>query len=58
MAFCFKKRALLVVMIALSAAAFAQPAHVVFHVGKSIAYPVRHPKKSSHGVWKLVREVF
>jgi len=58
MTFCFKKKALLVVLVALSAAAFAKPAHLLFHVGKSVAYPVRHPKKSSHSVWKLVREVF
>ncbi len=58
MPFCFKKKALLVVLIALSTAVFAKPAHLLFHVGKGVAYPVRHPKKSSHSVWKLVKEVF
>ena len=58
MPFRFKKKALMVVLIALSAAAFAKPAHLLLHVGKGIAYPVRHPRKSSHGLWKLVREVF
>ncbi len=58
MSFCFKKKAVLVALIALGATAFAQPAHLLLHVAKSIVYPVRHPKKSSHGAWKLIREVF
>ena len=58
MSFCLKKKAVLVALIALSATAFAKPAHLLLHVAKSIVYPVRHPKKSSHGTWKLVREVF
>jgi hypothetical protein len=58
MSFCFKRKALLVFLIALSAAAFAKPTHLLFHVGKSVAHPVRHAKKSSHGLWKLVKEVF
>jgi hypothetical protein len=58
MPFCFKKKALLAVLIALSMAALAKPAHLLFHVGKGVAYPVRHPKKSSHGMWKLITEVF
>jgi hypothetical protein len=49
---------LLVVLLALSATAFAKPAHLLLHVGKSVVYPVRHPKKTSHGVWKLITEVF
>lgn len=58
MSFCFKKSALLVVLMALSATAFAKPAHLLLRVGKSVVYPVRHPKKSSHGMWKLITEVF
>ena len=58
MSFCHKKKALLVVLIALSATAFAKPAHLLLRVGKSVVYPVRHPKKSSHGMWKLITEVF
>jgi hypothetical protein len=55
MSFCFKKKAVLVVLIALSATAFAKPAHLLLHVAKS---PVRYPKKSSQGAWKLITEVF
>jgi len=58
MPFCFKRKVLLVVLLALSATAFAKPAHLLLHVGKSVVYPVRHPKKTSHGVWKLITEVF
>ena len=58
MSFSLKKKAVLVVLIALSATAFAKPAHLLLHVAKSILYPVRYPKKSSHGAWKLIREVF
>ena len=58
MSFCLKKKAVLVVLIALSATAFAKPVHLLLHVAKSIVYPARHPKKSSHGAWKLVRGVF
>jgi hypothetical protein len=52
-----KKGLLAVVLIGLSAAAFGKPAHVLFHVGKKAAYPVRHPLKSSHSVWKFLTEV-
>jgi hypothetical protein len=52
-----KKSALLIVMMTLSASAFAKPAHVLVHVGKGVVYSVRHPKKSSHSVWALLTEV-
>jgi len=58
MSFCFKKKALSIVLIALHATALAKPAHGLLHVGKGIVYRVRRPKKSSHGVWKLIKEVF
>ena len=58
MSFCFKKKAVLVVLIALSATAFAKPAHLLLHVAKSIVYPARHPKKSSRGARELIREAF
>jgi len=58
MSFCFKKKALLVVLTVLSAAAFAKPTHLLLHVGKRVVYPLRHPKKSSHSVWKVIPEVF
>jgi hypothetical protein len=52
------KKALLIAFLALSAAAFAKPAHLLYHTGKSIAYPIRHPQKTTHGLWKLVTAVF
>ena len=55
---CLKKGVLAVVLMGLSAVAFAKPAHVLFHVGKKAAYPVRHPLKSSHSAWKFLTEVF
>ncbi|MFY9560502.1 MAG: hypothetical protein WAQ52_09740 [Terriglobales bacterium] len=58
MSFGLKKKVLLVVFLALSAAALAKPAHLLYHAGKSITYPVRHPRKITHGLWKLVTEVF
>jgi hypothetical protein len=58
MASCLKKGALVVVLMGLSAVAFAKPAHVLFHVSKRVVYPVRHPLKSSHNVWKVLAEVF
>ena len=58
MSLCFRKKALLIVVIALSAAAFARPAQLLLHAGKSFVYPVQHPNKSSRGVWKLIMEVF
>ena len=58
MSFCSKKKAQLVVSIALSATAFANPAHLLLFVGKCIVYPVRHFRKSSHGTRKLITEVF
>ena len=58
MSFRFKKKVLLLILIALNVTAFAKPAHLLSHVGKSVVYPVRHPKKSSHGVWKFMTEVF
>jgi len=58
MASCLRKSALIVMLVALSAVAFAKPTHVLFHVGKKVVYPVRHPLKSSHSVWKCFTEVF
>jgi hypothetical protein len=58
MRFCCKKKALVVVLMAATATAFAKPAHLLMHAAKSVAYPVCHPKRSSHGVWKLIKEVF
>ncbi len=58
MASWFRKNALVLVLMGLSAVAWAKPAHVLFHVGKKAAYPVRHPLKSSHSVWKFFTEVF
>ena len=55
---CFRKSALLAMMMALSALAFAKPAHVLFHMGKKVVHPVRHPKKTSHSVWTFLTEVF
>lgn len=52
------KRVLVVVFLALSVAAFAKPTHLLYHAGKSIAYPVRHPGNTAHGVWKLAKAVF
>jgi hypothetical protein len=54
----FRKSALLAVMMALSASAFPKSAHVLFHMGKRVVHPVRHPKKTSHRVWTLLTEVF
>src|SRR5206468_3820092 len=53
MSFCLKKKAVLVVLIALSATAFAKPAHLLLHVAKSIVYPVRHPRRvrTARGNW-------
>lgn len=53
-----KKSVLALVLLELSGAALGKPAHVLFHVGKKAAYPVRHPLKSSHRVWKFFAEVF
>ena len=53
-----KQGVLAVVLMGVSAAALAKPAHVLFHVSKKVAYPVRHPLKSSHSVWKFFTEVF
>jgi len=47
MSFCFKKKALLVVLIALTATALAKSANLRLHVNNS-----------SHGTWKLITEVF
>jgi hypothetical protein len=38
--------------------AFAKPAHLLYHAGKGIAYPIRHPHKTAHGLWQLVTAVF
>ena len=54
----FKMKALLVVFLALSTAAVARPAHLLFHAGKKASYPARHIKKSSHEIWRLLKEVF
>jgi hypothetical protein len=48
---------LLIAFLALSLTAFAKPAHL-YHTGKSMAYPVRHPHKSAHGLLTLVKAVF
>ena len=53
-----KNGVLTIVMMALSTAAFSKPTHFVGHVGKGVVYPARHPKKSSHGVWVMVKEAF
>ena len=53
-----KQGVLVMVLMGLSAAAFANPAHVLFHVSKKVVYPVRHRLKSSHSVWKFFTEVF
>ena len=58
MSFGFRTSILLIVLLALGVAAFAKPAHVLYHAGKGIAYPVRHPQKTAHGLWKLVTAVF
>ena len=58
MASFLKRGALAVVLMGLSAVAFAKPAHVLFHASKKVAYPVRHPLESSHKVWKFLAEVF
>jgi len=52
------KKALLVVFVALSAIAFAKPAHVLYHAGKNVVYPIRHPQKTAHGLWKVITAVF
>jgi len=52
------KKALLILVLALSGAAYAKPAHVLYHVGKGASYPVRHPQKSGHALWKFVTAVF
>jgi uncharacterized membrane protein len=57
MSFGFKTRTLLIVLLALGVAAFAKPAHVLYHAGKGIAYPIQHPQKTAHGLWKLVMAV-
>ena len=52
------KKTLLVVFLALSAIAFAKPAHVLYHAGKNVVYPMRHPQKTAHGLWKIITAVF
>lgn len=51
---CLKKGVLAIVMMGLIAAAVSKPAHVLFHVGKNAAYPL----KSSHSAWTFLTEVF
>lgn len=52
------KKTFLIVFLALSVTAFAKPAHLLYHAGKGIAYPIRHPHKTAHGLWQLVTAVF
>jgi hypothetical protein len=54
----FTRKAFLCFFLAVSAAAFAQPTHLLYHTGKKIAYPVRHPGNTGRGLWKLVKVVF
>jgi hypothetical protein len=54
----FKKETLFIVVLTLGTAAFAKPAHLLYNTGKLMAYPVQHPRKTAHGLWKLVTEVF
>lgn len=59
MSFCLKKEGLLaIVLMALNATGSAKPTHILSHAAKKIVSSVRHPKKSSQGVWKLITEVF
>jgi hypothetical protein len=53
-----KRKIFLIFVLAVSAAAFAQPSHLLYHTGKKIAYPVRHPRATGRGLWKLVKVVF
>ena len=48
----------LIAFLALSLTAFAKPAHLLYHTGKGVAYPVRHPHKTAHGLLTLVKAVF
>jgi len=45
-------------LLAASAVAFAKPAHVLYHAGKGMAYPARHPAKTGRGLWTFVKAVF
>ena len=48
----------LIALLTVSAGANAKPAHVLCHAGKAVTYPVRHPQKVAHGLWKLMTAVF
>jgi hypothetical protein len=52
------KKTVLLVFLVLSVGGLAKPAHLLYHAGKGVAYPVRHPQKMAHGLWKLVTAVF
>jgi hypothetical protein len=52
------RRLLLVICLTASVAAFAKPAHLLYHAGKEIAYPARHPGNACRGLLKLVKAVF
>ena len=54
----FKRKVFMVFSLAVSAAAFTQPTHLLYRTGKKIAYPVRHPGAMGRGLWKLVKVVF
>lgn len=51
------RRALILAFLTICMSAFAKPAHVLYHAGKSVTYPVRHPNKTGHGIWKLITAV-
>ena len=53
-----KSKVFMSFFLAVSAAALAQPTHLLYHTGKKIAYPVRHPVATRRGLWKLVKVVF
>ncbi len=58
MALWLRKGAVVMALAGWSTVAAGEPAHVLLHVSKRVAYPVRHPLKSSRSVWKFLAEVF
>ena len=44
------RKASLILFLALSASAFAEPAHILYHTGKAACYPVRHPEKTGESI--------
>jgi hypothetical protein len=52
------RKAFLILFLGFSVSALAKPPHLLYRSGKAVSYPIRHPQKTGHALWKLVTAVF